>query len=118
MKKLGLTLLAAGFGLMLGGCTGDGSGTLGIGQSVAASMLNNQCHNYANEQQLWKAAKLMLGSQAQQYEDKICSCASDEASRNMTASQMVGLANESSRAQTLVDMIGPTFSACYQKLVR
>lgn len=91
---------------------------MGIGQSVAASMLENKCHSYLQSQQVWTIAQVALGARAQEYANRVCGCASHEAAKNMTTAQMVSLANESTRTQTLLELLVPTVSSCYQQLVR
>lgn len=116
--NLKLLTLGAAVTLGLSGCLGSGSdSSSSITQSLAAGWLDNECHNYVNEQQVWQVAKLTMNSdKAQTIENELCGCASNEAAKNMTTDQMIGLASETTRNQVLVEMIAPTVTSCYSRL--
>ena len=105
-------LLAA---LMVVSCTNPQNG-LGMGQNMAANLLNNHCQGYVESQQLWQIAKMTLGNQLNTYRQKICQCAAEESVRQMSSSQMLALADESQRTQVLVSLLAPTVQVCYGKL--
>ena len=108
MKKALLLALVAG-------CTNPQNG-LGMGQNMAANLLNNHCQGYVESQQLWQIAKMTLGNQLNTYRQKICQCAAEESVRQMSSSQMLALADESQRTQVLVSLLAPTVQVCYGKL--
>lgn len=110
LKYVMAAVLAAG----LGGCAGNSG--MGLGQNLAATWLNNQCHSYIEGQEIWQLGKIALGHQAEGYKREVCQCASQEAARNMTTEQMLGLADEQRRPQILVEMIAPTVLTCYSSL--
>lgn len=100
---------------LLVGCTS--SKDMGMTQSLAARMLNQECHDYLSKQKLWHLAQLTLGAQAQDYKIRVCDCASVEAAKRMSTSQFLQLANERTRTNVLIEVIPPTVATCYQQLV-
>ncbi|SUO98578.1 hypothetical protein [Suttonella indologenes] len=101
-------------GAALTGCANQ-QGT-GVGQQLAATWLNNECHRYIEGQQIWQLGKIALGNDADFYKKQVCQCASQEAAKNMNTEQMIGLANERKRPQILLEMIAPTVVVCYREL--
>lgn len=89
---------------------------LGIGEQLAATWLNQECHGYIEKQRIWQLGKIALGHQAAYYKTQVCQCASQTAAKNMTTEQMIGLADEHQRSQILVAVIAPTVVQCYQEL--
>lgn len=100
--------------LLLSACAGQQQ--MGVGQSLAASWLNHECHRYIDGQEIWKLGKIALGDQAEPFKTQVCQCASQQAAKNMSTEQMIGLANEQKRPQILVEMIAPTVMVCYKEV--
>ena len=90
-----------------------------VSKAVLAPILRSECHSQLNKQDLWKIAKLRFpADKANEYENRICSCAADEAAARISPSQMLQLADESQRLVLAKEVIPPTLLACYQKLVK
>lgn len=108
-------LSAVAGAMLLSGCAHAENNILT--RTVGSKVLNNQCHTFLEKQQVWQIAKLtMKSSKVKDIEDKVCSCASDEAAKNITSEQMVQLANPSTRNQAIVDVLLPTVQTCFSKL--
>lgn len=111
MKKLGFVIFMA---CGLASCASDNG--LGVTQGVAANYLNKACLGYIEKQSTWNVAKVALGSKADQVKEELCNCASEEAARNMSTSDMIALANPEKRQAVLLDLIAPTVTSCYGKM--
>ncbi|MDO4777488.1 MAG: hypothetical protein Q4A06_08550 [Cardiobacteriaceae bacterium] len=107
-KKLLLVLAVA----MLGGCSGYQGGNLM--QHAARDMLIHQCHDNINRQPLWQSAKMVLGAEAQRWENRICQCAAEEAAQQMGMQQIVQFSSGQTD-QALVNLTAQAAVNCYQR---
>lgn len=125
MKKTALTLATV---LTLSACGLMGSGTPGTGALGTAGQwamaggqlyVQNQCTTELQGRNEWRLIALSM-TQAQQteWENKICSCVSQEAPNQITAAQLPQLFTETGRTQVLADVTAKTVTSCYQKLFK
>lgn len=120
------TLLAAvTSAFLLGACatggdsfSGLGSGT-GIGSSVVKMAIDNQCRTELNKRNEWRVIALAMSAEKQaEWENKICSCASEEAPNQLTANEMMQVLSPSTRTQALTSVAAKTVTACFKRLYR
>lgn len=125
MKKIALTLAAV---LTLNACglLGSGSpstsalGTAGQWAMAGGQMyVQNRCTTELQGRNEWRLIALTM-TQAQQteWENKICSCVSQEAPNQISAAQLPQLLSESGRTQVMADVTAKTVTSCYQKLFK
>lgn len=122
MKKI---LAAAVSALLLGACAtgtgsmnGLGSGT-GIGSSVVKMAVENQCRTELNKRNEWRMVALAMSAEKQEeWESKICGCASEEAPNQLTANEMMQVLNPSTRTQALATVTAKTVTACVKRIYR
>ena len=116
MKKLWLLAIAA----CLGGCATDSNGALGvnsIGGSLVKAAVDNQCRTELNKRSEWRMISLAMTAEKQsEWEGKICGCASEEAPNQMTAGDLMQIANPETRTQTVAQVTAKTVSACVKRL--
>lgn len=121
MKKI---LAAAVSALLLGACAGGsgtslnglGSGT-GIGSSVVKMAVENQCRTELNKRNEWRMVALAMSAEKQEeWESKICGCASEEAPNHLTANEMMQVLNPSTRTQALATVTAKTVTACVKRV--
>ncbi|PSJ80197.1 hypothetical protein [Neisseria iguanae] len=121
MKKI---LAVAAPALLLGACAsgtgasmnGLGAGT-GIGGSVVKMAVENQCRTQLNKRPEWRMAALAMSSEKQEeWERKICSCASEEAPNQLTAAEMMRVLSPSTRTQALATVTTKTVAACVKRI--
>lgn len=123
MKKI---LVAAVSALLLGACAsgtgtsmnGLGSGT-GIGSSVVKMAVENQCRTELNKRNEWRMVALAMSAEKQEeWESKICGCASEEAPNQLTANEMMQVLSPSTRTQALATVTAKTVTACVKRIYR
>ncbi|MRN39208.1 hypothetical protein CRG49_004825 [Neisseria sp. N95_16] len=119
MKKI---LAAAVSALLLGACAsgtsmnGLGSGT-GIGSSVVKMAVENQCRTELNKRNEWRMVALAMSAEKQEeWESKICGCASEEAPNQLTANEMMQVLSPSTRTQALATVTAKTVTACVKRV--
>lgn len=126
MKKIALLMSM----VLLGACAGGGSGlmngganTTGIASWAALGgqlYVQNKCVNELQSRAEWRAIALTMTQQKQQeWENKICSCVSEEAPaqfNQLTAAELLQLGTETGRAQVMANVTSKTVTACYQKI--
>lgn len=120
MKKfLALTLSS----LLLAACASNGttstdglSGT-GVGSSVVKMAVENQCRTELNKRNEWRVAALAMSAEKQaEWENKICSCASEEAPNQLTATELMQVLNPTTRTQALATVTAKTVTACVKRI--
>ena len=121
MKKI---LAAAVSALLLGACAsgtgtsmnGLGSGT-GIGSSVVKMAVENQCRTELNKRNEWRMVALAMSAEKQEeWESKICGCASEEAPNQLTANEMMQVLSPSTSTQALATVTAKTVTACVKRI--
>lgn len=117
MKKIIVLPLA----LLLAACAADGNmnSGLGVGNSLVKAAVDNQCRTELNKRNEWRMIALAMTAEKQQeWEDKICGCASEEAPNQMTANEMVQIVNPATRTQAVASVTAKTVTACMKRLYR
>ncbi len=117
MKKVITSLMTV---LVLSACANSGNGfsTAGnLGTSAVQMYVQNKCTTELQSRNEWRMVALTMSAEKQaEWENKICSCASEEAPKQLTAADMTQLLTESGRTQVAADVTVKTVSACYKKL--
>ncbi|MDO4907012.1 hypothetical protein [Neisseria sp.] len=117
MKKI----IALPVVLLLAACTADGNmnSGFGVGNSLITAAVDNQCRTELNKRNEWRMIALAMTAEKQQeWEDKICGCASEEAPNQMTANEMVQIVNPATRTQAVASVTAKTVTACMKRLYR
>ncbi|WP_372338537.1 hypothetical protein [Neisseria dentiae] len=117
MKKI----IALPFALLLAACTAGGNmnSGLGVGNSLITAAVDSQCRAELNKRNEWRMIALAMTAEKQQeWEDKICGCASEEAPNQMTANEMVQIVNPATRTQAVASVTAKTVTACMKRLYR
>ncbi|MCG7657704.1 hypothetical protein [Wielerella bovis] len=120
MKKIALTLMAS---VLLTACaTGTGTSTTGstvsnLGAAGVQMYVQNKCVTELQSRNEWRLAALAM-SQAQQneWEQKICGCASEEAPQQLTAADMTQLLTQAGRTKVATEVTARTVTACFKRL--
>lgn len=120
MKKLLAASLAAS---LLAACADNGGSALNTGMNIGGSLVKTaveaQCREELNKRQEWRVVALaMTAEQQRSVEDKICGCVSEEAPNQLTANELVQLANASARNQVLASLTAKTVTACVQRVYK
>lgn len=119
MKKTMCVLAAA---LALGGCSGAGMNTGGVdvggtGMGLVKMFVQNQCVAELQQRNEWRLIALAMSAQTQQeWENKICGCASEEVPKQISAADFPRLLTEEGRTQVAADVTAKTVSACFKRL--
>lgn len=112
MKKIGLLL---GSLLLLSGCESGSTGA--IGRELAKSYINNECHSELDSRQEWQLITSFMGKQLKtEWENKICGCTADEASAQLTSTDLVEMLTTEGKVRVLGRVTGKTVTACVKRL--
>lgn len=116
-------LAAVTSAFLLGTCTTDGDpfGGLGsstsIGSSVVKMVVNDQYHTKLNKRNEWCVTALTMSVERQaEWENKICSYASEEAPNQLTAAEMMQVLSPVTRERAIASVTTKTVTACSKRL--
>ena len=130
MKKILTAALAAA---LLGGCAGDGNMGLlgggfgsgggqdvaGIGNSVLKTVIDGQCRTELNNRNEWRMIALSMSAERQrQWEDRICSCVSEDALNQVSVADLTSMLDTNSRNQAVAKITGRTVTSCVKRIYR
>ena len=122
MKKTVVILCAAL--LALGGCAetggllGGGTGG-GFGGNLIKAYVKNQCSAELNKRKEWRLITLAMSERQQQdWEDRICGCAAEEAPQQISAADLGQLVSEEGRTRVAAEVTAKTVTACFKRLYR
>lgn len=112
MKKL---LLALGSLILFSACE---SGTpTAVGRELAKTWINTQCHSELDNRQEWQLITMLMSKETKvTWENKICGCASEEASSQLTATELAQMMTTEGRVQVLANVTGKTVTTCLKRL--
>lgn len=107
---------------VLAGCAGSGFDTgsaTGMGTSLAKMAVDSQCRTELNSRNEWRLVALAMTAEKQQeWENKICGCASEEALNQLTATEIAQAINPSTRTQAVANVTAKTVTACVNRLYK
>lgn len=112
MKKIGLLF---GSVLLLSACESGSAGA--IGRELAKSYISNECHTELDNRQEWQMITTFMGKQLKtEWENKICGCAADEASAQLSSADLVDMLTTEGKVKVLSRVTGKTVTACVKRL--
>lgn len=123
MKKI---LTVVGTILALSACStndvasfgGLGAGT-GVGSSIVKMAVENQCRTELNKRNEWRVVALAMSADKQEeWETKICGCASEEAPNQLSAAELMQVLSPATRTQAVASVTAKTVSACVKRLYK
>lgn len=127
MKKLLAMITAAA---LLGGCAGDGNMGLlgglgggqdmaGIGNSMLKTVIDGQCRTELNNRNEWRMIALSMSAERQrQWEDRICSCVSEDALNQVSVADLTSMLDTNSRNQAVAKITARTVTSCVKRIYR
>lgn len=133
MKKLLAMMTAAA---LLGGCAGDGNMGLlgglgggfgsgggqdvaGIGSSVLKTVIDGQCRTELNNRNEWRMIALSMSAERQrQWEDRICSCVSEDALNQVSVADLTSMLDTNSRNQAVAKITARTVTSCVKRIYK
>ena len=120
MKHILLATMAA---LLLGACATNGSFDaaqgMSMGSGLVKNMVDNQCRTELNNRNEWRMAALAMTAQKQrEWEDKICGCASEEATQSITVHDMAQMLDANQRTQVVANVTAKTVTSCVRRLMK
>lgn len=131
MKKLLAMITAAA---LLGGCASDGNMGLlgglgggfggsqdmaGIGNSMLKTVIDGQCRTELNNRNEWRAIALAMSAERQrQWEDRICSCVSEDALNQVSVADLTSMLDTNSRNQAVAKITARTVTSCVKRIYR
>ena len=130
MKKILTAALAAA---LLGGCASDGNMGLlgggfgsgggqdmaGIGNSMLKTVIDGQCRTELNNRNEWRMIALSMSAERQrQWEDRICSCVSEDALNQVSVADLTSMLDTNSRNQAVAKITARTVTSCVKRIYR
>lgn len=114
MRKLFLPLMMV---LSLAGCESGNNAAGSIGRSLAKSWIANQCHTELDSRQEWQLITMLMSAQTKtEWENKICDCAGEEASSQLSTAELADMLTTEGRVKVLANVTGKTVTACVKRL--
>lgn len=88
-----------------------------LGTKAVQMYVNNKCTSELQKRQEWRLATVALSAEQQTaWQNKICSCATEEAPQQLTAADMSELLTQQGREKVSAEVTVKTVSACYKKM--
>lgn len=120
------TLSILPMAILLGGCAVGGGNTFGgldggtgMGGSIVKIAVESQCRAELNKRSEWRLTTLAMSAEKQEeWENKICGCATEEAPNQLTGNDVMQMLNQSTRNQAITTVTAKTVSACFKRLYR
>lgn len=79
--------------------------------------IDAQCHTELDNRNEWQLITALMSKQAKaEWENKICGCASEEASGQLTAADLTEMITAEGRVKVLANVTGKTVTACMKRL--
>ena len=81
--------------------------------------MKNQCSAELNKRKEWRLITLAMSERQQQdWEDRICGCAAEEAPQQISAADLGQLVSEEGRTRVVAEVTAKTVTACFKRLYR
>ena len=114
---------------LLGGCAydsnsvfggfGGGQDVAGIGNSVLKTVIDGQCRTELNNRNEWRMIALSMSAERQrQWEDRICSCVSEDALNQVSVADLTSMLDTNSRNQAVAKITARTVTSCVKRIYR
>lgn len=88
-----------------------------IGRELAKSWIDAQCHSELDSRQEWQLITMLMSQETKvTWENKICGCASEEASNQLTAAELAQMMTTEGRVKVLANVTGKTVTSCVKRL--
>lgn len=114
MKKYSLLFAPI---MLLSACESGSNVASDIGRSMAKTWINNQCHTELDSRTEWQLiTSFMQKNTKTEWENKICDCAGEEASNQLTTAELAEMVTTEGRVKVLAKMTGTTVTACVKRL--
>ncbi|UOP04910.2 hypothetical protein [Conchiformibius kuhniae] len=124
MNKIALTALTA---LALTACAAPngsaGFGNVGgadigaAGSGLVKMWVQNQCVGELQKRNEWRLIALAMSAEKQQeWEDRICGCASEEAPKQISAADIGQMLTQEGRNKVAAEVTVKTVTACFKRL--
>ena len=110
--------LGGGFGSG-GGFGGSNQNMAGIGSSVLKTVIDGQCRTELNNRNEWRMIALSMSAERQrQWEDRICSCVSEDALNQVSVADLTSMLDTNSRNQAVAKITARTVTSCVKRIYR
>ena len=114
---------------LLGGCAydsnsvfggfGGGQDMAGIGNSMLKTVIDGQCRTELNNRNEWRMIALSMSAERQrQWEDRICSCVSEDALNQVSVADLTSMLDTNSRNQAVAKITARTVTSCVKRIYR
>ena len=114
---------------LLGGCAydsnsvfggfGGGQDVAGIGNSMLKTVIDGQCRTELNNRNEWRMIALSMSAERQrQWEDRICSCVSEDALNQVSVADLTSMLDANSRNQAVAKITARTVTSCVKRIYK
>lgn len=105
-------------GIFGGNSGGSNAGGLGV-NSMVKMAVDNQCRTELGNRNEWRVVALAMTAEKQrEWEDKICGCASEEATQSITVHDMAQMLDANQRTQVVANVTAKTVTSCVRRLMK
>jgi len=108
-----------GFKTQINTGSGGGQDVAGIGSSVLKTVIDGQCRTELNNRNEWRMIALSMSAERQrQWEDRICSCVSEDALNQVSVADLTSMLDTNSRNQAVAKITARTVTSCVKRIYR
>lgn len=87
------------------------------GSSLMKELVDQQCRTQLNDRQEWQLISMLMSKNKKQaWEDKVCSCATEETVNAASTSDIAKVVNPSTRNETVAKITTKAVTACIKRL--
>ena len=87
------------------------------GMGLVKMFVQNQCVAELQQRNEWRLIALAMSAQTQQeWENKICGCASEEVPQHISAADLTRLLSEEGRTKVAAEVTAKTVTSCFKRL--
>ena len=98
---------------------GGGQDMAGIGNSMLKTVIDGQCRTELNNRNEWRMIALSMSAERQrQWEDRICSCVSEDALNQVSVADLTSMLDTNKLNQTVAKITARTVTSCVQRVYK
>lgn len=87
--------------------------------ALVKKLVNKECRSQLNDRQEWKLISMLMSAEKKrEWEDKVCDCATEETVKSAETSDIIKVANPSTRNETVVKITKKAVKACVARFAQ
>lgn len=111
-------LLSVSLLLTLSACQTHPNDTANISTVLLQNYVQNRCTHELNQRKEWQIVSILMSEKKkQEWENKICTCASEEAPKQLASTDFSPLLSQNGLSKISTEITIKTVNACVQRLL-